>query len=279
MGSRLGLALLLALTSGVGAIVLVGGPGRMAVHDELSAGDDAELSRPFIPAVNMNEDRRVSVGGAARHAGVAVSTNKGTLAATGLIRCGAATGTGQLTVRNNVITTAAHVLIDKDGRKRTGCVFEPTMAGGGPVPIDSGSIQTGSRMPLAERATRDWAVARLVAPVKGVTPYGVGSAAVPVNVTMCAGGNRQYNAMGTERCTLRRIIGTASDGIRELAIDCNAGPGSSGAALVSGHNVVGIYVGYRSTNPEKAQAFSETHYNFAISVDGPFKRAVRGAAN
>jgi V8-like Glu-specific endopeptidase len=201
------------------------------------------------------------------------------MGATGLVRCGAATGTGQLTVRNDVITTAAHVLIDQHGKHRIGCVFEPTMAGEGPVPIDFHSIRTGSSSPLTERATRDWAVARLVAPVRGVTPYGLGQAsASPTAVIMCAGGNRAHTAMGTEACSTRRVIGAANDGIREIAIDCNAGPGSSGAALVSHNKVVGIYVGYRSSDPKRAQAFSDSHYNFAITVDGPFRRALLAAA-
>jgi V8-like Glu-specific endopeptidase len=221
-------------------------------------------------AISMDKDRRVVPGDSVR----------GQMSATGLVRCGSATGTAQLTVRNDVITTAAHVLIDQYGKHRIGCVFEPTMAGGGPIPIDFGSIKTGSNMPLTERATRDWAVARLVAPVKGVTPYGIGSAsAAPSAVIMCAGGNKAHTAMGTEHCSTRRVIGAASDGIREIAIDCNAGPGSSGAALVAERKVVGIYVGYRSSDPGKARAYSEQHYNFAITIDGPFRRELLAAAH
>ena len=221
-------------------------------------------------AINMEKDRRVAPGDSVR----------GQMSATGLVRCGSATGTAQLTVRNNVITTAAHVLIDQYGKHRIGCVFEPTMAGGGPIPIEFSSIKTGSNMPLTERATRDWAVARLVAPVKGVTPYGLGSAsAAPSAVIMCAGGNKAHTAMGTEHCSTRRVIGAASDGIRELAIDCNAGPGSSGAALVAENKIVGIYVGYRSSDPGKARAYSDQHYNFAITIDGPFRRELLAAAH
>jgi V8-like Glu-specific endopeptidase len=221
-------------------------------------------------AINMEKDRRVAPGDSVR----------GQMSATGLVRCGSATGTAQLTVRNNVITTAAHVLIDQYGKHRIGCVFEPTMAGGGPIPIEFSSIKTGSNMPLTERATRDWAVARLVAPVKGVTPYGLGSAsAAPSAVIMCAGGNKAHTAMGTEHCSTRRVIGAASDGIRELAIDCNAGPGSSGAALVAENKVVGIYVGYRSSDPGKARAYSDQHYNFAITIEGPFRRELLAAAH
>ena len=241
--------------------------GFVGAGGSVAFADEAELARPFVPAVSMDQDRRVAPGSA-----------RNQLGATGLVRCGPAIGTGQLTVRNDVVTTAAHVLIDQHGKRRTGCVFEPTIAGGGPVPLDPSTIQTGSTMPLTERATRDWAVARLVAPVKGVTPYSIGTInGAPTAVVMCAGGNHALAAMGTEACSTRRVIGTAGDGIRELAIDCNAGPGSSGAALIAGNKVVGIYVGYRSVDPGKAQAFSSSHYNFAITVDGPFRRALLSA--
>lgn len=273
MGSRLYWVFLFAATCGMGAFFAASGQRVAPVTGSTFLEEQSELARPFVPAVSMNEDRRVATS-----SGQAMKSG-GVLSATGLIRCGAAVGTGQLTVRNDVITTAAHVLIDQDGRKRTGCVFEPTMKGEGAVPLDAASIRTGSKMPLAEHATKDWAVARLAAPIKGVNAYAVGSASAPGNIMMCAGGNREFAAMGTEKCAIRRVIGTSSDGIREVAIDCNAGPGSSGAALISGTKVVGIYVGYRSSNPEKAQAFSDTHYNFGISIDGPFRQALYNAAN
>jgi hypothetical protein len=274
MGTRSGCALLCALATGAGVLGASVITGRYG-----SAPDDTELLRPFVPAISMSKDRRVPPEEFARRAGVGTRELAEQVGASGLIRCGSATGTGQLTVRNDVITTAAHVLIDQYGKHRIGCVFEPAIAGSGPVPLDFNSIKTGSTMPLSNRATRDWAVARLVAPVKGVAPYQLGSAgSAPAAVLMCAGGNRASAAIGMEKCSTRRVIGQASDGIRELAIDCNAGPGSSGAALIAGDKVVGIYVGYRSSDPSRAQAFSDTHYNFAITVEGPFRRALLAAA-
>jgi len=169
------------------------------------------------------------------------------------------------------------VLIDEGGRRRVGCVFEPMM-GSGPIPIDYESIRTGSNMPLSQPATRDWAVARLVAPVPNRAPYALSAETIlPSAILMCAGGNKEFAALGMEQCNARKVIGMAPDGVREIAIDCNAGPGSSGAALLTNKKVLGIYVGYRSSNPGKAQAFSETHYNFAITVEGPFRKALLAA--
>jgi hypothetical protein len=95
---------------------------------------------------------------------------------------------------------------------------------------------------------------------------------------MVAGGNRRPDAMGAERCNTRGVIASAPEGVREFAIDCNAAPGSSGAAVTAGHRIVGIYVGYRSVDPGRAQAFSSTHYNFAITLEGPFRRALLATA-
>jgi hypothetical protein len=142
------------------------------------------------------------------------------------------------------------------------------------------SLRSGSTNPLAEAATRDWAVARLSAPVAGVTPYGLAAPGdSPGSVFLSAAGNGGADRMGIERCSARPLTGTASDGIREIAIDCSTGAGASGGALLdAGRRIVAIYVGYRSTSPEQTLPFSARHYNFAISVDGPFRRALLAAA-
>jgi hypothetical protein len=239
--------------------------------------DPAELLKPYIPAVSMESDRRTAPGALTRDR-IGKSGIGARAGATGLIRCGGAVGTAQLTLRTNVITTAAHVLIGNDGQPRTSCTFQ-SIAGGAPIPIEPRSISAGSRAPMAEPATRDWAVARLARPVPGVTPYGIASPGVtPSGVFMVAGGNRRPDAMGAERCNTRGVIASAPEGVREFAIDCNAAPGSSGAAVTAGHRIVGIYVGYRSVDPGRAQAFSSTHYNFAITLEGPFRRALLATA-
>ncbi len=226
----------------------------------------------------MDEDRRATLDDFARRHQIDRSELKRRFGATGLVRCGGAVGTAQLTLRNDLITTAAHVLIGPDGQPRQGCRFEPKL-GGAAVAVDMASVQAGSRRPLAEPATRDWAVARLAAPVAGAVPYRLATpSALPASVMMFAGGNRSATGMGAEECRARHVISTAATGVREVAIDCSAAPGSSGAAVTAGHAIAAIYVGYRSTHPNAVQAFSTQHYNFAITVDGPFRQAVLAAA-
>jgi hypothetical protein len=239
---------------------------------------NAELLRPYVPAVSMETDRRIAPEDGARGSD-GVKAKLGTqYGATGLVRCGGAVGTAQLTLRSDVITTAAHVLIGADGQPRASCTFQ-SAAGGTAVAIDPASIKAGSRSPLSEPATRDWAVARLRQPIANAAPYGLAPAgSKPGAVFMFAGGNKRAEQMGAEQCNARGMLAASPQGVREFAIDCNAAPGSSGAALTAGHQIVGIYLGYRSTDPERAQAFSSTHYNFAITVEGPFRHAVLAAA-
>ena len=40
-----------------------------------------------------------------------------------------------------------------------------------------------------------------------------------------------------------------------------------------------IFVGYRSVAPDQALPFSPTHYNFAVTVEGAFRRAVERQAS
>jgi len=235
----------------------------------------ADLLRPYVPAVSMDIDRRTPGDSIAGNGRIRKNARFG---ASGLVRCGGAVGTAQLTLRADIITTAAHVLIGTDGQPRASCTFQST-AGGAPVNIETRSIRAGSRNPMSDAATRDWAVAQLASPLQGVTPYGVApSGTKPGGVFMIAGGNKRPDAIGAENCSARGILAASPEGVREFAIDCSAAPGSSGAALTSGHNVVGIYVGYRSSDPTRAQAFSSTHYNFAITLEGSFRRALLAAA-
>jgi hypothetical protein len=182
-------------------------------------------------------------------------------------------------LRRDIIVTAAHVLFGAGGHGD--CVFTPHMGSGESIPIEAATIRAGSRSPLSQAATSDWAVARLASPVAAATPYVLAAQALPLGtVTLCAAGNGGPTKFGAENCTVRSVIKTAGDGVRELAIDCSGSPGGSGGAVISENGAIaGIYVGDRSTNPGEAQAFSKTHYNFAITIEGAFRRALLAEAH
>ena len=253
------------------AVTAIGFP-----HDSLS-GDDTVLNQPYERAVTMERDLRSEPEAFARKAGMTLDEFRSRHGASGLIRCGKATGSGQLTLASNVITTAGHVFIAPGGKLRSpSCTFEPMATPDVSIPIDLSSIVTGSSDPMQERATLDWAVARLATTLETARPYAIGEQPEsPAPVMLYGGGNGQAARTGVERCSTRRMTAKAPEGIRELSFDCSAAPGGSGAALLNDKNeVVAIFVGFRSVDASQARPFSDSHYNFAITVEGPFRRAL-----
>jgi hypothetical protein len=239
--------------------------------------NDAALNQPYQRAVTMERDLRTEPETFARKAGITLEEFRSRHGASGLVRCGKATGSGQLTLASDVITTAGHVFIAPGGKLRSPtCTFEPTATPGVSIPIDLSSIVTGSSDPMQERATLDWAVARLAVNLETARPYAIGEQPEgPAPVMLYGGGNGQAATTGVERCSTRRVTAKAPEGIRELSFDCSAAPGGSGAALLNDKNeVVAIFVGFRSVDASRALPFSDNHYNFAITVEGPFRRAL-----
>jgi hypothetical protein len=230
------------------------------------ANNPSQAPDPQRMAILMERDRR----------GSPYANSLTHVRATGLVRCGSTVGTAQLVLRRDIIVTAAHVLFGTSGGE---CFFMPRMGSGEPIPIDSRTIRAGSHTPLSQAATNDWAVARLSAPVLDATPYGLAGASLGP-VTLCAAGNGAPTQFGAESCAVRSVLRTAADGVRELAIDCSGSPGGSGGAIISRNGgIAGIYIGYRSAHPDEAGPFSSTHYNFGITIEGAFRRALLAEAH
>jgi hypothetical protein len=265
------------LRSLTAAVALAAALTAVGFRQASLSGDGAALNAPYVRAVTMERDQRAEPETFARQAGITLEEFRARHGGSGLIRCGQATGSGQLTLASNVITTAGHVFIASGGKLRSSsCTFEPTATPGVSIPIDLSSIVTGSSDPMQERATLDWAVARLDATPERARPYAIGEQPeAPAPVMLYGGGNGQAATTGVEQCSTRRVTAKAPEGIRELSFDCSAAPGGSGAALLNDKNeVVAIFVGFRSIDASRAQPFSDNHYNFAITVEGPFRRAL-----
>jgi hypothetical protein len=266
----------------IGAAALVCACAAAATASyEYTLAKAAQLDRPHARAVTMERDLRVAPEMFARRAGITLDEFRLRHGASGLIRCGAATGSGQVTLANNVISTAGHVFFAPGGKLRSpSCTFEPTAEPGVAIAIDLDSVISGSGDPMRERATLDWAVARLASAPSRVRPYALAEKSeAPSPITLYGGGNGQAATIGVEQCSTRRVTATAPEGIRELSFDCSAAPGGSGAALLNEKNeIVAIFVGFRSVDASRAQPFSDSHYNFAITVEGPFRRALLQAA-
>jgi hypothetical protein len=204
-------------------------------------------------------------------------------AASGIVECGDSHGAGQLTVSNDVITTAAHVFFDEQGARRAKtCDFIVQLEGGQRrVQIDMTSIVAGARRPYATKAVHDWAVAKLTHSLDDIAPYELATDfAVNEAIEFVARGHSDWGGgtlMSFEDCHLRIQTDQMKSGPREFAFDCNTGDGASGGAVLLGedHRQLGaILVGWRSNDPAKRTSFSPTNYNFVVSIEGAFRRAV-----
>jgi hypothetical protein len=247
-------------------------------------------AKPFkiVPVVVFGKNSRRTVDEFAAEQKLSAADLRARFAGSGLVECGDAHGAGQLTVANDLVTTAAHVFFNEKGvpRAKT-CVFSMESHGKEmKVPIDLGSIVAGSTNPYAIAAVHDWAVARLVHPVEGVTPYSLADGAGQnIPVEFVARGHIDWgdgHKLSMEKCRLHDQLSTGAEGTREFSFDCETGDGASGGALVMGTAkpaIGAILVGWRSNKPFRSAPFSRSHYNFAVTIEGAFRKAVLAAAS
>jgi hypothetical protein len=242
----------------------------------------------LVPVVVFGKNSRRSVEEFAAEQKLNAAELRTRFAGSGLIECGDAHGAGQLTLTNDLVTTAAHVFFDEKGAPRAKrCFFLIENHGKETrVPIDLGSIVAGSTDPYAVAAVHDWALARLAHPIEEVTPYGVANATGPnMPVEFVARGHIDWGdgrRLSMEKCLLHDQLAAGAEGTREFSFDCETGDGASGGALVMGTNkpaIGAILVGWRSNKPFRSAPFSRSHYNFAVTIEGAFKKAVAAAAS
>jgi hypothetical protein len=236
----------------------------------------------------LGSERRASADQYAAKTKTDVSGLRRDHAASGLIQCGRAHGAGQLTLANDVVTTAAHVFLDERGAHRArSCQFVTEIDGKKRrIPIDMGSIVAGAAKPYAVKAVNDWAVARLQHPLEEVKPYDLADRiGVDQTVEFVSRGHsdwRDAETMSFEACRLRAQTNQTKGGQREFSFDCGTGDGASGGAVLLGEprlSLGAILVGWRSDTPSRVGPYSPANYNFVVSVEGPFREAVIAAAH
>jgi hypothetical protein len=246
-----------------------------------------QLSPGFTPVVVFGADQRASVEDFALKRKLDAAALRREYAATGIIRCGNAHGSGQLTVADDVVTTAAHVIYDRNGHLRgdsAHCRFEVEADGQKlSIPLEVNGAIAGSTDPYNESAVHDWAVVKLVRPLTDATPYPLAAPSREDPIRLVARGSIDWedgHGMSLQDCHLRDGLENGSEGTREFSFDCSANVGASGSGLLDGDgkNLVAVFVGYRSVAPDEALPFSPTHYNFAVTVEGAFRRAVERQA-
>jgi Trypsin-like peptidase domain len=242
----------------------------------------------IVPVVVFGRNSRRSVEEFAAEQKLSAAELRTRFAGSGLVECGEAHGAGQLTLANDIITTAAHVFFDEKGAPRAKTCFFALENHGKEtrVPIDLSSIVAGSTDPYAIAAVHDWAVARLTRPVEDVTPFSLADSAGPnTPVEFVARGHIDWGdgrRLSMEKCRLHDQLSVGAEGTREFSFDCETGDGASGGALVMGPDkpaIGAILVGWRSNKPFRTAPFSKFHYNFAVTIEGDFKKAVVAAAS
>ncbi|MGQ4273688.1 trypsin-like peptidase domain-containing protein [Terrihabitans sp. B22-R8] len=236
-------------------------------------------------AVTIGSDARLTLADFAAKTRQPLEVFESRYAATGMVVCSGVYSTAQLTIRNDVVTTAAHAFYGPDGNPRgdlSSCVFTIAVDGAArEIPLVVSSLKVGSRNPYAVSPVFDWAVVRLAASVPNARPYALGRPGVAgMPIVLLAHRHRGWVYDGRkaiEACAIRESHFEDRDSPREIAIDCSAGEGASGSAIMTPGatgSMVGIYVGWRSTHPETAGPYSETHMNFGVAVEGAFRSAI-----
>ena len=243
---------------------------------------------PLTPVVVFGSDLRASPEIFALQHHLDVADLRRRYAATGVVHCGNARGSGQLTLADDVLTTAAHVLYDREGKLRGDadhCRFVVDVDGREiSTPIEVAGTIAGSTNPYNESAVHDWAVVKLAHPLKEAEPYPLGTPARDEPVLFVARGAVDWGGgrdMSMQDCRLRAGLEDGAEGTREFSFDCSANVGASGSGLFdeAGKGLMAIFVGYRSIDPTRAMPFSPLHYNFAVTVEGEFRRAVERQAS
>ncbi len=107
-----------------------------------------------VPVVVFGKNSRRSVEDFAAEHKLDAAELRTRFAGSGLIECGEAHGAGQLTLANDLVTTAAHVFFDEKGAPRAKTCFFSIETRGKElrVPINFGSIIAGSTNPYAVAA-------------------------------------------------------------------------------------------------------------------------------
>lgn len=267
-----------------------------------------ETNRHNFPILVGENDRR-TLQQYADQIDVAKSEVQTMFAATGRIECPWTIASANLVVKNNLIATNAHVLLDRKGVAKGDpqlcqVVFETSE---GRQTIELSSTLIAGHTELEERATsaQDWAVVQLARPVEGVKPYKISYDSSPIapksrsqfdrqwHVQVVAAGHGDWpteNGASPNRvksisdCTIRGITWPNHelnrDGVRALRSDCDTGPGASGGAYLHEFrgepNLFGLIAGV----PRKAKLGRHAyeigkHDARGVLVSGKFLQAIK----
>lgn len=232
---------------------------------------------------------------------------KSQYAASGQLNCNGILGEAQLTVKDNIITTASHLLQDIDTCRETSkpdqCKFIYKLKGREfTIPVET-LIAQGFRCPHRHEPELDWAVMKLKSPATGVTPYRLPTFAemsvkegqkVVAVATMSIDFQKKDPLSGKtiyprhiEDCQIRDIYGGV---LRALyGNDCSGSQGRSGGSILTPNTDSPALLAIVSYNmepeekalkaqksgvPNKAMYEEGKWQDFAVPVHGVFLNAI-----
>jgi hypothetical protein len=236
-------------------------------------------------------DRRTEADYAREH-GEPVEAVKKRFAATGSINCAAGRvfGSAQLTIRNDIITTSAHALLEprtcQKKAEPADCVFSVQSTGRERTIRIKSKIASGfDGMNCPQLAADDWLILKLAEPVSDITPYQVDTAAIRrlgEGLTVVAVGRSiDFRTVsyrdGRPAFNFPKHIGDCQ--IKQIPMDrplpwkfgtnCDSAGFSSGGSLLSGSNgqdfLVAIHRGSNETDAQADEAMRSGRQN-----QGPF---------
>lgn len=222
-------------------------------------------------------DRMTEEEYAAKHK-MTVETVKRRFAATGTLRCPKFQNRAQLTVRNDIITTAGHSLyVELNCKKRVPvekCVFETYVSGVKKVANISEVKATGIKCPGGPYdPTYDWAILQLKKPISGVEPYAVDRGASDTieknQIVTAVGKSLEFNPNWVTNlnanidllpkhigdCSIRSLYAVPyANTFSFLGTDCDISFGMSGGSLLDASKDRPILLGLFSLSTETKEA-------------------------
>jgi hypothetical protein len=238
----------------------------------------------------IGPENRLTVGEYAKLKGVSAKEISKKFGASGVAACGVGGASAQIVGANDVLVLSGHVF----HRTNEGCQLYVDLAEANCRFTPSYGPDAGVAIPmdLSTMVSRchptdlhhDWAVVKLVRPVRGVLPYKIAKVAqvpeagTPILVVASSQTNFERNGkkpMSIEECLVRD---TYLDRNIPIQTDCDTGNGSSGAANLvdstDGVTMIAIHTaGTRGEEPghpyEKSRVF-----NYSTPVIGEFHSTI-----
>lgn len=230
-------------------------------------------------------------------------------AASGQLNCNGLIAEAQLTVKDNIITTASHVLEDLETCQHYAnaeqCKFSYISKGRRiTIPVES-LVEKGFRCPGRHSPDLDWAVMKLKSPATGVTPYrlpnenesyvkkgrkvvAVAEMSIDFQKKDPVSGKITY-PRHIEDCEIRDLYGAPP---RLYGDNCSGSKGSSGGSILSDDMESPALLATVSYSLETADEAlrakgsgvpnirpyeKDVWQNFSVPVDGAFLNAIRKA--